>query len=324
MPHMDAAFVLPEPLPHCTYPTAAETARHGLQPLPAELPVVDLGRARPYRSRAYEMRPLIQLGADGVLETARVVASAFARREPQCRHLQPPAAPPPELADAEHVDPYGRHRFGTWDRATILGWFVRCMILTDASAPRVAIPARADALEQSLAIVGFDGRILGGAINETLPAADHPLRQNDAFLDAVLSYAWPVGELLGGQSAEALAALSERYPDFAAAHAAGRVGHHFMVARDDALPSLGAFELVAGMAAHYRTLGFAYVVVEATNCWTGAACEILGGVRVHFAPFRARPVVPASPAPLPDGVSSPDGYVAAKDAGSMYYVLRLA
>jgi hypothetical protein len=83
-------------------------------------------------------------------------------------------------------------------------------------------------------------------------------------------------------------------------------------------------EHVGPMAAYYRALGFAYVVVEATNCWTGAACDVLGGVRVHFAPFRARLVVPASPAPLPGTASSPDGYVSAKDAGSMYHVLGLA
>lgn len=321
---MGPASALPAPLPHCPYPTAAETAQHGLQPLPPELPVVDLAAARPYRSGGYTLRPLIQLGPDGILETARVVGDAFARREPQCRHLRPAAAPPAGLLDAEHVDAFGRHRFGAWDRPTLLRWFVRLMILTDATAPRGAVTARAGALEQSLAIVGVDGRVLGGAINETLPSDDHPLREGDPFLDAVLGFAWPVGELLGAQSAAAVAGLAARYPDFRTAHAAGRVGHHYMVARDDALPSLDAFELVAGMAAHYRALGFAYVVVEATNCWTGAACEVLGGIRVHYAPFRARPVVPASPTPLPGTVTSPDGYVAAKDAGSMYYVLRLA
>jgi hypothetical protein len=38
----------------------------------------------------------------------------------------------------------------------------------------------------------------------------------------------------------------------------------------------------------------------------------------------SRPLVPASAGPLPDAVTSPDGYVAEKDSGSMLYALRLA
>ena len=51
--------------------------------------------------------------------------------------------------------------------------------------------------------------------------------------------------------------------------------------------------------------------------------EALNGVRVHFAPFRARPVVTPSHAAPDDAASSPDGYLAAKDSGSMLYVLRV-
>lgn len=66
------------------------------------------------------------------------------------------------------------------------------------------------------------------------------------------------------------------------------------------------------------------MVPEATNQWTGAAFEALGGVRVHFAPFQAQPAVPKSDEPLTDVVTSPSGFLADKDSGGMFYALRLA
>ena len=115
-----------------------------------------------------------------------------------------------------------------------------------------------------------------------------PLRQDDPFLDTVVEVWEPVYAALGAQDAEALTALSERYPAFREAYGAGKVGHHLLVARSDDLPKGDAFELVAASAERYRALGYEYMVTEATNQWTGAAFEALGGVRVHFAPFQAR------------------------------------
>src|SRR5262249_20469025 len=43
----------PRRLPHCAYPTASDVAQHGVQPLPAVLPLVDFERARVHRSRRY-------------------------------------------------------------------------------------------------------------------------------------------------------------------------------------------------------------------------------------------------------------------------------
>jgi hypothetical protein len=80
---------------------------------------------------------------------------------------------------------------------------------------------------------------------------------------------------------------------------------------------------VAATAEHYQTLGYAFMVIEATNQWTRAACEILGGVRVHFAPFRARLTVRQSAEPLEGTVTTPDGFLSDKDSGSMFYVIRL-
>ena len=84
---------------------------------------------------------------------------------------------------------------------------------------------------------------------------------------------------LGAQDAEALTAISERYPEFKEAYAQGKVSHHLLVARSDDLPKEDAFELVAASAERCRTLGYSYMVTEATNQWTGAAFEALGGAR---------------------------------------------
>jgi len=169
-------------------------------------------------------------------------------------------------------------------------WFIRLLVLTDPASPRDAIEVKADTLAQSIAILDDTGEVIGGALNETMPRRSPPnFRRADPFLDAVLAFVEPVFELLGAQDAEALQALSVTYPEFGDAHAAGRVGHHFMVARSDALPKADAFELVASTAAHYRTLGHAFVVTEATSQWTGAACETLGA---DPRPFRAVPSAP--------------------------------
>ena len=315
----------PRRLPFAAYPTAADTAQHGIQPLPAVLPLVDFERARPYRSRRYPIAAADRLTAQQVMEMAHVVASSFARREAQCRHLEPPAYPSAALASTRHSDPFGTQAWGTWSKETLLFWFIRLCILTDPASPLGAIELNHEVLLLSLAMIDRQGNIAGGAINEALPPVDllPEFRSGDPFLDAVLAYVEPVIKLLSTQDAEAIAALSAQYPAFHAAYADGKVGHHFMVARSDALATVDAFELVASSAEHFQALGFAYMVVEATNQWTGAACEVLGGVRVHFSPFRARPAVPQSAAPLPELVTSPDGYLSDKDSGSMLYVIRL-
>jgi hypothetical protein len=324
LPSVPTLGLLPRPLPHCSYPRARDLSEHGLQPLPERLPLVDFASAEPHRSRRHAAVPLSRLEPAVVLDVAELVATSFARREPQCRHVRPPAEPPAAIARVRHADAFGSELFGPWTPARLLYWFVRLLILTDPTSPRAAIRARPEVLEQSLALFDARGAPIGGAINETLcPPAETPLRSDDPFLDAAVGFVAPVLELLERQDAEGVAALS-RHPEFADALARGKVGHHFMVARSDALPKLDAFELVAATAERFRELGHSFVVVEATNQWTGAACEVLGGARVHFAPFRARPVLPASANPLRDEASSPDGHLAAKDSGSMLYVLRVA
>jgi hypothetical protein len=315
----------PRPLPHCAYPRASDVAQHGVQALPAALPLVDFTRAGPHRSRRYAAIPAADLRPAQVLQLADVVGTSFARREPQCRHLQPPKYPPAGLMEARHADPLGSERFGPWTRERLLYWFIRLLVLTDPAQPKSVLRVRQETLAQSLAIVDQTGRVIGGAVNETMPPleASPEFRQDDPFLTATLSFVSPVLTMLSTQDAEGLTALCARYPAFREAYAQGKVGHHFMVARSDGLPRTDAFELVAASCARYQALGHAYMLIEATNQWTGAACEVLGGVRVHFAPFQGRYAVQRSAEPLEDVVTSPNGWLSDKDSGSMFYVIRL-
>jgi hypothetical protein len=316
----------PRPLPYCDYPTASDVAQHGVQPLPASLPLVDFARAQPYRSRRYSMVLAPDLTPAQMLQMAWVIATGFARREPQARHLRPPKHPPAGLMDARHTDPFGTDSFGSWDTETQMYWIVRLTALTDPNSPQDAIELNEETLAQSLAILDGEGRVIGAAFNETMPPFDvePPLREGDPFLDTVVSVWEPVYGALGAQDAEALTALSERYPEFKIAYAQGKVSHHLLVARSDDLPKEDAFELVAASAEHYRALGCSYMVTEATNQWIGAAFEALGGVRVHFASFQAQPAVHKSTDPLEGVTTSPNGFLSDKDSGGMFYGIRLA
>ena len=315
----------PRHLPHAAYPKARDAAQHGLQPLPESLPLVDFGRAEPYRSNRYSTVDATDLTPEQLLQAAWVIADGFVRREPQARHLRPPKNPPAGLMQARHTNPFGTVPFGSWDTLTQMYWIVRLAALTDPTSPTGAIEVNEDVLEQSLAIVDGEDRVIGAAFNETMPPLDvePPLREGDPFLDTVFTVWDPVYAALGAQDVESVAALSERYPSFQKAHNEGKVTHHILIARSDDLPKEDAFELVAASAQRCRALGYEYMVTEATNQWTGAAFEALGGVRVHFAPFQVSPAVPKSDEPLDDATTSPNGYLSDKDSGGMFYVIRL-
>ena len=315
----------PRPLHYSAYPTAKDVDQHGLQPLPGSLPLVDFARAKPYRSR-YSTVIATELTEEQLLQMARVIADGFARREPQARHLRLPKYPSEGLMEVLHTDPFGTDPFGSWDNATQMYWIVRLAALTDPTSPRGAIEVNEEVLEQSLAILDGEGRVIGAAFNETMPPSDvePAFREGDPFLDAVFGVWEPVYAALGAQDAEALTALSERYPKFRNAYEKGKVSHHILIARSDDLPKGDAFELVAASAERYRALGYEYMVTEATNQWTGAAFEALGGVRVHFYAFQAQPAVRESDEPLEGVVTSPNGFLSDKDSGGMFYVLRLA
>jgi hypothetical protein len=314
------------PLPYSDYPKARDVSQHGIQPLPESLPLVDFARAAPHRSSRYSTVLATELTQEHLLQMAWVIGVGFARREPQARYLRPPKHPPAGLMEASHTDPFGTDSFGSWDTETQLYWVTRLTALTDPTTSADAIEVNEEILAQSLAIVDGDGRVIGAAFNETMPPFDvePPFREDDPFLDTVVGVWEPVYAALGAQDAEALTALSERYPVFREAYAQGKVSHHFLVARSDDLPKGDAFELVAASAERSQALGYSYMVTEATHQWTGAAFEALGGVRVHFAPFQAQPAVRKSEEPLEGVVTSPNGFLSDKDSGGMFYVIRLA
>jgi hypothetical protein len=314
------------PLPYSAYPTARDVSQHGIQPLPASLPLVDFARAAPHRSSRYSTVLATELTREQLLQMAWVIAAGFARREPQARYFRPPKHPPAGLMEASHTDPFGTDSFGSWDTETQLYWVTRLTALTDPTTSADAIEVNEEILAQSLAIVDWDGRVIGAAFNETMPPFDvePPFREDDPFLYTVVAVWEPVYAALGAQDAEALTALSERYPVFREAYAQGKVSHHFLVARSEDLPKGDAFELVAASAERSQALGYSYMVTEATHQWTGAAFEALAGVRVHFAPFQAQPTVRKSEEPLEGVVTSPNGFLSDKDSGGMFYVIRLA
>jgi hypothetical protein len=316
----------PRPLPYSDYPTASDVAQHGLQPLPASLPLVDFERAKPYRSSRYSTILATELTKEQLLQMAWVIATGFVRREPQARYLRPPKHPPAGLMEARHTDPFGTDSFGSWDTETQMYWIVRLTALTDPTSPQDAIEVNEETLTQSLAILDGEQRVIGAAFNETMAPLDvePPLREGDLFLDTVVGVWEPVYGALGAQDAEALTALSERYPEFKEAYAQGKVSHHILIARSDDLPKGDTFELVAASAERCLALGYEYLVTEATNQWTGAAFEALGGVRVHFRPFLVQPAVRKSDEPLEGITTSPNGFLADKDSGGMFYVIRLA
>jgi hypothetical protein len=316
----------PRPLPYSDYPTASDVAQHGLQPLPASLPLVDFAQAKPYRSSRYSTVLATELTKEQLLQMAWVIATGFARREPQARYLRPPKHPPAGLMEARHTDPFGTDSFGSWDTETQMYWIVRLTALTDPTSPQDAIEVNEETLAQSLAILAGEGRVIGAAFNQTMGPLDvePPLREDDLFLDTVIGVWEAVYGALGEQDAEALTALSERYPEFKEAYAQGKVSHHILIARSDDLPKGDAFELVAASAERCRALDYEYLVTEATNQWTGAAFEALGGVRVHFRPFLVQPAVRKSDEPLESITTSPNGFLADKDSGGMFYVIRLA
>jgi hypothetical protein len=184
----------PRPLPYSAYPKAEDVAWHGVQPLPESLPLVGFARAAPHRSSRYSTVVATDLTPAQMLQMAWVIAASFARREPQARHLRPPKNPPAGLMETLHTDPFGTDPFGSWDTETSLYWIIRLTALTDPTSPGDAIEVNEETLAQSVAIVDGEGRLIGGAFNETMAPFDvePPFRKDDPFLDTVVSTWEPV------------------------------------------------------------------------------------------------------------------------------------
>jgi hypothetical protein len=133
----------------------------------------------------------------------------------------------------------------------------------------------------------------------------------------------PIVKMLIEQEEAAIPALSKKYKSFEQSLNEGKVGELFMIARSPALPTEDTFELVAATLEKFRDSGYHYVLTAAANQWTGAAFEVMGGTRVHFAPYRAEKTVKESDVPLTHETSTRDGFLSAKDSGCMFYVIKL-
>lgn len=314
---------LAQKLPRCEYPKAADLDRHGLYNLPEYLPSINWKGIEKYRSPEHLTVSLNNLTKAQILQMARMVAQSFAINEPMKRHLQPPRDMPETIISAVHHDPFGRESFGEWSAENLLFWFIRLFILTNPSDPIDAIGIKGDLNKLSTAILNRDSKIIGGAFNITVHLKEGSLRTSDPFLDAVLLADKPIFELIFSQEHEAIEALQEKYPIFRKSMENGEVGLHFMVARSPDLPTEHAFELVAASAETFQNQGFKFMVICASNQWTGAACEVMNGVRVHFAPFRTVQRVAKSENASPKDPFSEDGYIAKKDSGAMFYIVKL-
>jgi hypothetical protein len=324
---MDANKNLPDGkrLPYCKYPGAADTGLHGLQALPDVLPVITFEGAQLYRSSGFKIVQADGLDADKLLQIARVIARSFAVNDPMLRHLNPPKECPAEISGIKHNDAFGDDSFGDWTKENIVFWLIRLFIIGDPFSPFAAIGKNNDTIKQSLAALDEKGNVIGGVINIKLDLANagRAMRDNDPFMKAVLPVFEPNSQFLTAQIGASLNAVCKKFPAFLTALRACKIADLNMVARSPLLPSEDTFELVAASAEHLQALGFEYLIVSAGNQWTGAACEVLGGVKVHFAPFRDLKRVHQSPEAVDGKPSTNDGFISDKDSGCMLYVLRL-
>jgi hypothetical protein len=250
--------------------------------LPEELPKASLP--------AGELEPLTVAGTltpEQIEEMVKVVATSFAEREPMLRHLNEPV----KYSKVELFSAFLKH---------------------------VAVP-KPDVLQQSLVLLE-EGHVVGVAVNETFDHSDEEDSEKVSkngpvpeILQETERFFAPIKEMLSTQDKEAIQHLSQHSNEFSSAFREHRVGHIWMIARSNNITASDMFHLMVGSVLLYKQLGFSFVIVEATNNWTGAVCEKLGAVRAHFAPFRVK---------KHPGISS-DGYLSSKDSGSMLYVLRL-
>lgn len=310
-------------IPRCTYPSANDTNLHGLQSLPETIPSVDWEATETYRSKNFSALPLREFSKDKILETAKIVADAFAINEPVQRHLKVPKEMPKNLTDYVHSDIFGTDHFGEWTKPNIIYWIIRLFVLTNPSDPLGEIRIHPDLKKYSLAILDIDSTVIGGAFNSVARVEESPNREPDPFIGACFMFNKPVFDLIFPQEHEALEALKDTYPHFKHALENHKVGSHFLVAGSPKLPSEDTFELVASSAQTFMEKGFEYMIVGAVNEWTGAACEVLNGIPVHFVPFRAEKRVPTTNEALPTERYSADGFLSDKDSGSMFYVVKL-
>lgn len=312
-------------LPHCHYPTAADSDAHGLQRLPNELPLLDLTLARPYRSATYSAIPIETFSHVQVMKLIHVMAKSFVLNEPMNRHMVPYVNSPPVIKESTYLNSYGENIFGEWKKENIFHWIIRLLVFDQLKDRLDRSISDNFAKQLSLAILDEHGEIIGGALSIRFMAGSSgnaPDAEN-IFSQVIIGVMQPIVNMLISQEEASIAALCDKYPEFHKALIDGKVGELFMIARSPYLPTEDTFELVAASLERFRDLEYHYVVTAAANQWTGAAFETMGAVRIHFAPYRAKKTVKESPEALPDETSTRDGFLSAKDSGCIFYIIRL-
>ena len=313
----------PLQLPWCSYPKANEIKEHGLLTLPNKLESANFDNAALYRSSRYKAKSMKNVDHSKLLELANILAVSFCINDPMNRHIKPSKVKPESLLNSVHNDFFGESTFGAWTNENIFYWFVRLLTLTNPNDPLNEIGMNSDTLNLSLGIFDNDDKVIGGAINMPIYPEEAPFRENDSFLDAVLNHINPILGIILPQEHESLEALQQKFPEIKKAKEQGKIGMHFLIARSPNLPKEDTFELVAASAENFKNQGFEYMVITATNQWTGAACEVLGATRVHFAPYRAEKMVGIEGTENENEPYSIDGFISDKDSGMAFYILKL-
>jgi hypothetical protein len=298
---------------------------HGLQRLPDELPLFNSLLAKPYRSATYRAVPIETFSHEQVLELIRVIATSFVQNEPMNRHMVPSVNPPQVINESSYLRLYDENSFGEWNKENIFQWIVRLLVFDQLKDRLDKNVSDNFAKQLSLAILDDHGKIIGGALSIrflTGSSGNAPDAEN-IFSKVIIGVMQPIVNMLISQEESSIPVLCDQYPEFHKALISGKVGELFMIARSPLLPTEDTFELVAASLQRFSDLGYHYVLTAAANQWTGAAFEIMGGVRIHFAPYRAKKTVKESLEPLPDETSTPDGFLSAKDSGCMFYIIKL-
>ncbi len=285
--------------------------------------MVDFEAAEKFRSHQYVPIPLDQIDHSQILEVAHIIANSFAVNEPMNRHVQPPREIPQQLIDRSHQDVFGNDAFGAWTKENILFWFIRLTQITDPSHPKGAIGMNDDLLRHSLVTLDDDLNPIGGSFNATLPHKETVWRKHDPFLEATFLYQNPIIDFIHHHENMAIQALNEIYPHFRIAHQSGKVGYIVMIARSEALPTEHTFELFAASFKNFQERGYEYMLITASNQWTGAACELLGAARIYFAPFREMKRVAVEVDAGQNEPFSTDGFISYKQSGFMIYAVKL-
>ena len=317
----------PQKLPFCKYPNSGMLDYHGIYSLPDELPVLDLEKIKKYRSKRISLTCINVLNKLQIEQFMRLLAYGFSKLGPISRNIVPPLTYTNGLTkDSVHCDVLGSSCFGEWSAENLMYWFFRLFFVTNSTDSKGNIRFNSDVLNNSFVSLNEKNEVIGSVLNHLFYLSENSEsddRKNDIFLDAIRNYLEPMNSFVLKQDLEALKAISDKYPDFKKAYNEKNVACMAFLTRRGDLPVEDTFELFAFAVEHYYTKGFKYVVFEASNQWTGATCEVLNGVRVHFAPTKGKKNIFQSSVPLENISTSPDGYIGIKDSGCMFYIIKL-